>query len=198
MSILQDIPTDKQRAILKAQEWMARDPLFLDTETTGLDHTAEACEIAVVNTDGLVVFHSLVKPTRPIPTDATGIHGITDEMVKDAPTFAEVAPTLWEKLSGHLVIAYNANYDSRIIMQSEHISKAPGRTNEQGWNWGCAMHLYARYRGDWNERRHQYRWQTLGAAAQQCGIVVHADLHRAQADVEICRRIVAHVAETKA
>lgn len=54
--------------------------IILDTETTGLDNTAEIVEISVINDQGEVLLDTLIKPTKPIPGDATAIHGITNEM----------------------------------------------------------------------------------------------------------------------
>ena len=74
----------------RAKEYMERKPLFLDTETTGLGPADQVVEIAVLDAEGAVVFHSLVKPTVPIPAEATAIHGIRDEDVAGAPTFAGI------------------------------------------------------------------------------------------------------------
>ena len=78
-------------AAARAQQILAGQPIFLDTETTGLDPRAEIVEIALIDHDGAVLLESLVKPTRPIPQDATRIHRITDGMVADAPTAGEVS-----------------------------------------------------------------------------------------------------------
>lgn len=52
-------------------------------------------------------FSSLVNPTIPIPPDATAVHGITDAMVREAPTFAEVAPRIRAELAGANLAGYN-------------------------------------------------------------------------------------------
>ena len=54
------------------------------------------------------------QPTIPIPEGAIAIHGITDEMVKDAPNFCEVYPQIVAALAGKEVLIYNANFDIRI------------------------------------------------------------------------------------
>lgn len=61
------------------------------------------------------IVNTLVKPTIPIPEDAIAIHGITDEMVKDAPNFCEVYPQIVAALAGKEVLIYNANFDIRIL-----------------------------------------------------------------------------------
>ncbi len=47
----------------QAYDWLSLAPLFLDTETTGLDNTAEALEIGLTDAAGQVVFETRLKPT---------------------------------------------------------------------------------------------------------------------------------------
>lgn len=67
--------------------------LVFDTETTGIDATRRACDVALIeideNCNELARASSLINPGIPIPENVTAIHGITDEMVKDAPTMEE-------------------------------------------------------------------------------------------------------------
>ena len=58
---------------------------------------------------------TLVKPGTPIPPDMTEIHGITDEMVSDAPTFEQVAPILHKGLEGCCVGGYNVHFDLNFL-----------------------------------------------------------------------------------
>ena len=68
---------------------------FIDLETTGINlGTDRIVEIAIVKilTDGTrSVKRKLINPGIPIPKASSDIHGITDEMVKDAPLFKQVA-----------------------------------------------------------------------------------------------------------
>ena len=68
--------TDPTREV--ALRWLAAQPVFLDTETTGLDNRAEICEIAVLDPEGCTLLDTLVKPRQPIPQAATDVHGISD------------------------------------------------------------------------------------------------------------------------
>jgi len=67
---------------------------FLDTETTGLwrGDGAELVEVALMDETGKVWVDTLVKPEKPIPSGATAVHGITDDMVKDAPCRKRLSP----------------------------------------------------------------------------------------------------------
>ncbi len=79
----------------------------IDIETTGVDHADDRIvQLAVVRTDG-VSRCWLVNPGRPIPPLATEIHGITDETVKAAPTFGQIAAEVFEAIDGWPIGTYN-------------------------------------------------------------------------------------------
>jgi len=72
--------------------------VIIDLETTGLSHRChEIIEIAakILDPNGIQLedanFVELIKPSTPIPATATAVHGITNEMLKDAPLFPVVA-----------------------------------------------------------------------------------------------------------
>ena len=85
--------------------------LYLDTETTGLSSSRgdRIVELAVVDDDGRTVIDTLVNPEREIPWDATRIHGITDEMVAQAPTMEELWPAIEAATTGRHVVIYAKN-----------------------------------------------------------------------------------------
>ncbi len=88
----------------------------VDVETTGMRATGgdRVTEIAVVVLHGSrreVVFESLVNPGRPIPRAICAITNITDEMVRHAPTFADVADQVLAALAGRVFVAHNARFD---------------------------------------------------------------------------------------
>ncbi|MDJ0841334.1 MAG: 3'-5' exonuclease [Acidobacteriota bacterium] len=91
---------------------------ILDVETTGLRPGEDrVVEVGVVhlNPTGEVVpaFNSLVKPNRPMA--GTEIHGITNEDIKDAPTFEEIARSLVEAISGRVIVGHNVYFDMRFL-----------------------------------------------------------------------------------
>ena len=146
---------------------MARtgDYLILDTETTGLRH-AEICQIAIIDKFGDIKLVAYVKPTKPIPADASAIHGITDEMVAKAPGWHVITHQVQAilKATPNLIV-YNANFD-RHTMHSSAEHAGIGKVEwKEITNWWCAMEAYAPYAGDWNEYHQSYRWQKLTRAA---------------------------------
>lgn len=189
--LLDEDSTERQRAARIAREWLTLNPLFVDTETTGLEDDAEIVSIAVVDAAGNALLDTFVKPSQPIPPEATAIHGITNEMVEHAQTFAQLFPALSATLRDRTLILWNADFDSRMIRQSARTAGIQdGRINAE-----CAMELYAPFYGDWDKRRDTYRWQTLGNAAMQCGLKVRTtELHSARTDADVCRQIVQYMA----
>jgi len=102
------------------EKWLQHKDLYviLDTETTGLGPDAEILEVAVLDLDGNVLFDSLVKPKGIIPEHVSNIHGITADTVIDAPTFAEIFLDLDAILNNRCFLAYNSDFDARMIDQT--------------------------------------------------------------------------------
>lgn len=148
-------------AQMKFNDWNRRkDVVVLDTETTGL-FGAEICEISVIDLNGNVLFDSLVRPQNPIPSEAQKIHGITDEMVQDAPNWLEVWKNLYTILSDKLVLIYNADFDTRLLIESfeaHNVSLEPYEEDIRKLEIDCVMRTYAELIGS-------YRWVKLSTAA---------------------------------
>jgi DNA polymerase III epsilon subunit len=92
----------------------------LDVETTGLDanNGARICEVGSIKIKAgkeVERYHSLVHPEIPIPEDARKIHKISDEMIKDAPTFKIICTPLRQFLAGTVLIAQNASFDMGFL-----------------------------------------------------------------------------------
>ena len=92
----------------------------IDTETTGKQGEQDrVVEVACVfRRAGEISDHRswLINPGCPIPEEATSIHGIHDEDVRDKPTFAEVAAEISEAVEGQVPLAYNAEFDRRVLL----------------------------------------------------------------------------------
>lgn len=95
---------------------------FIDLETTGINlGTDRIIEIAIVKilTDGTrSVKRKLLNPEMPIPKASSDVHGITDDMVKDAPIFKQVAQELKQMMDGCDLAGYNSNrFDIPLLME---------------------------------------------------------------------------------
>ena len=173
----------RKRAIQTARDYGSFNPVFLDTETTGLHSTAEIVEISVVDYSGRTLLDTLVKPVHSIPWDVIRVHGITDEMVVDAPSWSEVWPQVESLIRSRYVGIYNADFDLRMMKQSHQLNAMPWERQED--HFFCVMKLYAQFYGTG-------RWQKLGAAGRQCGLSL-PNAHRAKDDTLLTRAIFEHM-----
>lgn len=90
---------------------MALRPIYFDTETTGVKFDRDKIiELAAFDPVNNKTFSHLINPGVPIPIEASNIHHITDDMVKEALSFKEVAQLFLEFCSGDVVlIAHNGD-----------------------------------------------------------------------------------------
>ncbi len=183
--------TSRQTAINRARQYIAQQPLYLDTETTGVDTSAEIVEICILDSEGAVVLDTLIRPQRKIPPEATLIHGISNSMVSDAPAWSELWTQIESILKGRSVGIYNADFDLRMIKQT-HLQSGMAWQSLNA-NAFCIMKLYAEFYGERDRYRATYRWQTLDDAGHQSKIDL-PNAHRAQADTVLARAVLHHMA----
>lgn len=181
-----DVDEVREHAI----ELLARDFVLFDTETTGLGYAARIVSIAIINPAGETILDTKINPGEPIPADATAIHGITDEMAKDAPTFADVYPAIFAALNGKPWVAYNISFDTgklhyecqRAGLPMPKEAKPPG---------GDVMHLYAVWYGEWSNYFQDYKRQRLPGGS-------HGALGDAVATLELLKEMAAPEVEESA
>ncbi len=104
--------------------WMT-DPnqtyVVVDVETTGgsasFHRVTEVGAVKIKNGRMIEEFQTLINPGRPIPSFITGITGITDEMVADAPAFSDIAEKLLDFMDGSVFVAHNVKFDYGFIQR---------------------------------------------------------------------------------
>ncbi len=100
--------------------------VFLDIESTGGSVADDRItEIGLLTVDdGRVTreWSSLINPERTIPPFIARYIGIDDEMVADAPRFAEIADQLLEMIQGRLLVAHNARFDYSFLRHEFRLS----------------------------------------------------------------------------
>ncbi len=95
--------------------------IFIDLETTGPNPLCDRItEIGMVevSASGVRRWSTLVNPEMPIPPFIQQLTGISNDMVRDAPTFDAVQAELLERLNGGLFIAHNARFDYGFLRQA--------------------------------------------------------------------------------
>ena len=99
--------------------------IFFDLETTGVnivkDRIVELSYVKVLpdGTESTRTYR--INPEMPIPPESTAIHGITDEDVKDCPTFKSLARTLAAEIEGCDLAGYNSNRFDIPLLAEEFI-----------------------------------------------------------------------------
>lgn len=113
----------------------------IDLETTGLSAKFDrVVELSIFRVDPNEsdrpkwMLDTLINPRRPVA--ATEIHGITDQDVRNAPTFAEIAADVRESVSGCVVASYNVSFDMGFLVEEfadiGHVFSVP---------YACLMYL---------------------------------------------------------
>ncbi|MCD6354660.1 MAG: 3'-5' exonuclease, partial [Prolixibacteraceae bacterium] len=94
---------------------------IIDIETTGNNYKfGKITEIAIFQHNGEMVtgsFSTLINPEMDIPYFITKLTGITNNMVKDAPKFYEVAKKVIEMTAGRTFVAHNVHFDYRFVKE---------------------------------------------------------------------------------
>lgn len=165
-----------------------------DTETTGLDPDKDD----VVQLAGVrilrqrcvrgEIFDSLVAPNRPIPREATEIHGVTNEMVRDAPRFSAAGSDFAAFAEGSVLVAHHAEFDMaflhRLNSGTEPMFDHPVL---------CTARLSSRLYSHFNDH-------TLDALAERYGVTLeeemrHTALGDATATAEVFLKMLPVLAE---
>ena len=149
----------------------------VDVETTGLSARTgdRICEIAVVVARGGQIvdqLQTLVNPQKPISRGAAAVNGITDNMVRSAPLFRTVAPTLMKALDGAIIVAHNASFDTAFISAELRAAGFAPPDNPVIDTLALARRCYT------------FQSNRLGDVARSLGIKTQG-LHRALADATI-------------
>lgn len=95
--------------------------IVLDTETTGMDPAQgdRLVEIGCVELENHLptgnTYHIYLNPEREIPAEATAVHGITNDFVKDKPTFGEVVGEFMDFIGDAQLVIHNAEFDMKFL-----------------------------------------------------------------------------------
>jgi DNA polymerase III subunit epsilon len=108
----------------KKPKIFVRREIILDTETTGLTNEDAIVEISMLELiDGIKTgrkFHRFLNPKVNITQKAVEIHRITNETVKDQPTFEQIVEDVIKFIGDGTIIAHNAGFDRRMLNNELH------------------------------------------------------------------------------
>jgi CBS domain-containing protein len=162
---------------------IALDAVVIDTETTGLDpRKAWIVEIAAVRIVGgrlqpEAAFRRLVRPSEPIPKLASGVHGIDDAAVADAPVFADIRPELSAFIGDAVVIGHALGFDLAVLKRE---------CERAGLGWTRPHTLDTRFLAEVAEP--DLAGYSLDSLAAWLGVEI-TDRHSALGDALACARI---------
>lgn len=110
-------PITKKTPVKKLKNFVV-----IDTETTGLKVGGnDIIEVSAIKFENFVpvsIFSTLLKPRKPIPTDASDVSGITDDMVAESPKFSQIKSALSDFIGGLPLVAHNAAFDVKFLYVS--------------------------------------------------------------------------------
>jgi len=181
-----------QTEIQEARAWLRPGVFILDTETSGLSPSADnILSITVRDAFDNIWADWLIKPDKPINElgRAFEINGISNEMVKDAPTWADVWPEMHSWLRGNLVLCYNVAFDRSFIQGMAQRAKLP----YHGIQWACVMEWYAEWHGEWDYRRRAHRWCKRTTACWEQDVKIE-DAHTAGGDTKMTLDLIRTIA----
>ncbi len=155
-------------------------PIYYDTETTGIRADKDrVIELAAYDPIGERSFVEFIHPGMPIPPESTAITGITDEMVKDAASFATVGQAFVDFCGEDaILIAHNNDRFDRLFLEAEF------KRNDlimPSWKYIDTLKWARKYRPDLPGHALQALREVYGIEANQA--------HRALDDVMVLYRI---------
>jgi DNA polymerase-3 subunit epsilon len=161
------------------------DKVILDTETSGLGKQDQIVEITILDgRTGLTLLDTLVKPSCRINKHAAAVHGIDDDMIKDAPTWPEIHDLVFRLLKGMTMVAYQSEFDLRMIKQTckAYDLVAPEFETECAMRW---LHSYLVTPKD-----PKMKWIKLTKAAELYNVEPKGVAHRALCDTIMTRDVI--------
>ena len=164
-------------------------PLFLECKPSRLEPQAEIVELALIDTDGGILLDDLVRPKRRIKLSAIEVHGITNEVARQAPPWVEI----WEKadklIHGRTVGVYGLETQLSWIMQCNRSDFL--RWSHDPKHFFCIQKLHSTHQSVWQRSTNTYRSYSLEKAATLLGLPSEPSAYRRRAleDARLARNI---------
>ncbi len=172
----------------------------IDTETTGTTENDDIIQLSIMirlqMTKENSYYTSLYKPGIPVPPESSAVHFLSDDDVKDAPTFAQEAESVSIVIDTFkYLIAHNAEFDRQMLANNfgRHYGNIPSNVLNKT-NWICtlviAKKLYGQDFDNFSNMTLGYLWFKLGLYKTSDHKVKP---HDAQDDVYMCYKLLEHM-----
>lgn len=166
-----------------AQHILAADPVFLDTETTGLSLKDQIVEIAIIDRNGTPILNNLIKSNRACHPRAQELHGIRPSDLEDhGLEWNGILELINSVFKHHPVAIYNAVFDTRLIRQT---CTAHCTEPLRDYRTFDIMELANRHfinHATWCEKDSRFKRLSLLRCCELAGIKFDGSAHRAIVD----------------
>lgn len=165
----------------------------VDVETTGLkaanSNIIQISFVLFLNGEPRHMYCKYINPGVPLPESATKVNNITNDMVKDAPHFSELAEFISRIITREKIIAHNLRFDATFI--ERELSKTQ-YANQVNWGF-CTMSLDLARPVDLSNKPN--RFIKLTALAKEYNIEIKGRLHDAYTDALLAGKIAVKIAK---
>ena len=182
--------------IFETQQYLYSRPLYLHLAVSKQGPQAEIVEIAVLETDGKPLFEELVCPRGAIRPELSAVHGITNELVRLAPPWAEVYPRLCLALQERRVIVYDRAATLGVMRHATELAHLRWDIAEE--NFTEIQDIFARFHGQRHAGSGRFITYPMLEAAQMLGLDTEATgYRRAVEDAALLRSMLMALAQWK-
>ena len=109
-----------------AHHLMQRDDWrVVDIETTGLGLEAEVVEASIIDNRGEILLDTVVRPRTAPEPQASKVHGLHGDVLRNQPRFEQVYGRLAQLLTGRTVVAYHAEFDRHVLAHTCRVAGLP-------------------------------------------------------------------------
>ena len=182
--------------VFEAQQYLYVRPLFLHLAASKHGPQGEVVEAGVLETDGSLLLDELVSPQGAIRPDMSAMHGITNELVRAAPLWAEVYPKVRLALENRRVIAYDPAACLSLMRHSTDLAHLRWEIDEDSFI--DVQGLFARYHGQRDPHSGHFRTFPMLEAANMLGLDTETIIYRrALEDAALLRAMLMALAQWK-
>jgi DNA polymerase-3 subunit epsilon len=182
--------------IFETQQYLFVRPLYLHLSVSKQGLQGEVVELAILETDGSPLLDELVCPRGAIRPDMSAIHGITNDLVRTAPPWAEVYPRVCLALLDRRVIVYDAATCLGWLRHSTDLAHLRWDVDDESFIDIAAV--FARYHGQREAGSGRFRTFPMLEAANMLGLDTESIGHRrAIEDAALLRSMLMALAQWK-
>ncbi|HSQ17177.1 MAG TPA: 3'-5' exonuclease [Anaerolineales bacterium] len=162
--------------LFEAQQYLFVRPLYLHLAASKHDLQGEVVEVAILETDGSPLLEDLVRPQGTIRPDMSAVHGITNELVRAAPPWAEVYPRVRLALEERRVVVYDVATCLGLMHRSTDLAHLRWEIDEE--NFIDVQSLFARFHGQRAAGSTRFQTYPMLEAANMLGLNTETIGHR--------------------